>query len=351
MSPDFDAVRSGGNRDVLLNVWLHLPGEMGWMIAELQLHAKPLFDLKHALHVRYKGARLLGALEPSMIEHRGQLTDRAIVRAKAGVVRYLKCNHGTLAGRQGLLQELLQQGDCPLLELSIAGNRDEDRPAELFHCSLHELLITEDKQLLMCSRLRVLDLRRRGLHGSLPEKLGTCTEMTTLQLGYNDIAGPIPRAFKFMTKLTQLAINNCNLSGELPEALGSLVHLQQLSLDGNQLTGQIPESFGKLKNLQHLYLYNNQLEGAIPDSLANCKKLQAVNLADNRLSGVVPPTWLAEATWPDIGKFKLSNNKDMRLDGGRLKELQQSAAGGDEYWKRVLAKSEDYWRSCALKQG
>ena len=346
ISPDFDAETSGGNRDVLLNVWLELPGEQSWMMAELQLHVQPLFDLKHNLHTLYKGARILGALEPSMIEHRGQLTARAIDRAASGVVRYLKCNHASLDGKQQMLADLLQLEDCPLLELSISGNRDETRPVERFDHSLHTLLIASDQQ-LKCTKLRKLDLRRRGFTGTLPEKLGHCTEMTTLQLGNQALTGPIPRAFKFMTKLTVLTLNVCDLTGEVPDDLGNLVNLTQLSLDGNRLTGPIPASLGKLTRLEHLYLYDNQLTGSIPEELAGCAAMQACILTNNRLEGLVPPAWLEEAKWPKLKKLKFSQNAGMSLHTGRVDELKRKAEAGDAYWQRVLAKTLEDWGAVA----
>ena len=116
IKPDYDAIKAGGNRDILLNLWLKLE-DSDWIIAELQLHVKPLFVLKHDLHVLYKGARILGALEPETNEHQGQLTEQALRRAGRGVVLYLKCPYATLDGHQKKLQELLQKDECPLLEL------------------------------------------------------------------------------------------------------------------------------------------------------------------------------------------------------------------------------------------
>ena len=236
---------------------------------------KPLFDLKHDLHVLYKGARILGALEPETVEHQGKLTEQALDRAGKGVVLYLKCPYATLADGhqkklQELLQELLQKDECPLLELSLAGfsavwqaawkgkkkpvwpsiTDDSLQQSKMndFNCSLHDLLIARRDQQLHCHKLRTLDLKGRGLHGTLPEKLATCIEMETLHLGYNSLKGMIPRAFKFMTKLKSLSLNYCELSGELPAELGELKNLERLCLDNNQLTGSIPSLFGGLSD-------------------------------------------------------------------------------------------------------
>ena len=270
INPDFDAIKAGGNRDILLNLWLKLE-DSDWILAELQLHVKPLFDLKHDLHVLYKGARILGALEPETVEHQGQLTAQALDRADRGIVLHLKCSYSTLDGHQEKLQKLLQKDECPLLELSLAGfsavwqdawkgkkktywppitedSLRQSRKMNDFNCSLHDLLIARRDQQLHCHRLRTLDLKGRGLHGTLPEKLATCIEMETLHLGYNSLKGMIPRAFKFMTKLKNLSLNYCELSGELPAELGELKNLERLCLDYNQLTGIIPSLFGGLSD-------------------------------------------------------------------------------------------------------
>ena len=414
MKPDFDARKAGGNRDILLNLWLKLE-DSDWILAELQLHVKPLFDLKHRLHVLYKGARILGALEPETVEHQGQLTAQALDRAGRGIVLHLKCSNSTLDEHQEKLQELLQKDECPLLELSLKSfsavwqnawkgekkpywppiTKDslrQSRKMNDFNCSLHDLLIKSDDQQLHCRRLRTLDLKGRGLHGTLPEKLATCIEMETLHLGYNSLKGMIPRAFKFMTKLKNLSLNYCELTGELPAELGELKNLERLCLDNNKLTGCIPSRFGGLSGvekekmnelakqkkeaeksgskmgkddearlkeltrlhkeagltkLKGLFLNDNQLSGAIPDTLANCRALERVDLTNNRLTGTVPPVWLVEKQWPKLEFFWLYNNEHMTQDSGRLEQLEQIARDGDAYWKRVVDESK--WRTVRLE--
>jgi hypothetical protein len=183
INPDYDAIKAGGNRDILLNLWLKLE-DSDWILAELQLHVKPLFDLKHDLHVLYKGARILGALEPETVEHQGQLTAQALDRADRGIVLHLKCSYSTLDGHQEKLKKLLQKDECPLLELSLAGfsavwqdawkgkkkkywppitedSLGQSRRMNDFNCSLHDLLVNRRDQQLHCHRLRTLDLKGR----------------------------------------------------------------------------------------------------------------------------------------------------------------------------------------------
>merc|ERR1712194_958686 len=102
-----------------------------------------------------------------------------------------------------------------------------------------------------------------------------------------------------------------------------------LSLDGNQLTGPIPPTFGKLTKLTHLYMYQNQLSGEIPEEPKGCKSMIEFRLHKNQLSGVMPPAWLGPDAWPNLDKFFVADNADMKQDKARLEELQKKADGGD----------------------
>ena len=102
-----------------------------------------------------------------------------------------------------------------------------------------------------------------------------------------------------------------------------------------------------LTKLTDLFLNDNHLSGAIPDTLANCRALQRVDLTNNRLSGTVPPAWLVEEKWPKLEFFRLYNNEHMTQDSGCLEQLEQIARDGDEYWERVVDKSN--WRFVRLE--
>uniref|UniRef100_N1QXI0 Putative LRR receptor-like serine/threonine-protein kinase n=1 Tax=Aegilops tauschii TaxID=37682 RepID=N1QXI0_AEGTA len=91
-------------------------------------------------------------------------------------------------------------------------------------------------------RVLSLDLKNRGLSGSLPDSIGNLTGMNTISLSGNKLSGPIPD-FSSMQTLTAL------------------------HLDGNQFSGPINPSLGNLTNLKELFLNNNNLSGLIPPSL------------------------------------------------------------------------------------
>ena len=310
----YDAEQSGGNRDVLLNVWIRVPGVAGAAVClgEMQLHAAPLFNLKHGLHVLYKGARVLGALEDSIVLHQGELNDKALERARKGIVRRLRCDYATLSGKQDAVAGLLQHESCPLLELNLAGKKDAEA-SESFGLPLEDLLLRSSDGKLSSTRLRALNLMRRGLTGSLPDAIGRWTEMATLKLGNNALCGTIPSTIGNLVKLQTLGLNKCGLEGELPMELGQCVSLHTLSADGNRLTGRIPPALGKCTQLQHVYLNDNQLVGNVPEQMGSCGQLEVLDLRDNLLGdtgeGPLPPAWLSPAALPKLKKLYLAGNK------------------------------------------
>ena len=310
----YDAEQSGGNRDVLLNVWIRVPGAAGAAIClgEMQLHAKSLFELKHGLHLLYKGARVLGALDDSMVLYQGELNDKALERARKGIVRRLRCDYAALAGKQAAVQGLLQQENCPLLELNLAGKKDAEA-TEAFDLTLAELLLRSSDGQLSSTRLRALNLMRRGLSGCLPPAIGKWTEMGSLKLGSNALSGIIPSTIGNLVKLQILGLNRCGLEGQLPDELGECVSLHTLSADGNRLTGRIPPALGKCVQLRHVYLGENQLVGNVPEEMQNCSQLVVLDLTNNLLGddvdGPLPPLWLNPTSLPKLKKLCLAGNK------------------------------------------
>ena len=90
------------------------------------------------------------------------------------------------------------------------------------------------------ARVAWLDLRAKGLDGSIPTELGQLSNLTYLNLRTND------------------------LTGSIPASLGSLANLRVLNLNGNDLTGSIPPELGNLVNLREMWLHANELYG--PDT-------------------------------------------------------------------------------------
>ena len=142
-------------------------------------------------------------------------------------------------------------------------------------------------------RVRYLDLRDRGLGGSIPADLGRLSNLTYLNLRRNDLSGPIPLGLGSLTNLRVLNLHSNELSGTIPD-LSSMTHLQQLYLANNSLNGGLPEWLGDMTNVKELWLWGNDLEGPIPD-LSGMTALDRLKLQDNQLTGGVP-AWFGDMT-------------------------------------------------------
>ena len=106
-------------------------------------------------------------------------------------------------------------------------------------------------------RVAWVDLRAKGLSGTVPAELGQLSMLTYLNLRSN------------------------NLTGEIPSSLGSLSRLGVLNLHSNELTGTIPWQLGNLRSLRELWLHANDLTGSIPWQLGNLSNLEKMKLRNN----------------------------------------------------------------------
>ena len=92
-------------------------------------------------------------------------------------------------------------------------------------------------------RVTGLDLRDKGLTGSIPRTLGALTELTYLRLAGNRLTGVIPRGLGEMESLRTLILVDNALTGGIPRSIGRL-RLDEVRLSGNALTGCVPSAFG-----------------------------------------------------------------------------------------------------------
>ena len=143
------------------------------------------------------------------------------------------------------------------------------------------------------ARVRYLDLRDRGLGGSIPADLDRLSNLTYLNLRRNDLTGPIPTELDSLTNLRVLNLHSNELSGTIPD-LSSMTHLQQLYLANNSLNGGLPEWLGDMTNVKELWLWGNELSGPIPN-LSGMTALDRLKLQDNKLTGGIP-AWFGEMT-------------------------------------------------------
>ncbi|WVZ15579.1 hypothetical protein V8G54_013145 [Vigna mungo] len=164
--------------------------------------------------------------------------------------------------------------------------------------------------------LKILDLSRNNLQGTISDALGNMTSLVAFDLSSNKLEGPIPTSFGYLCNLrvislsylklnqhikeildilspcifhglTTLQFESSQLSGNLPVSLGKLSSLRTLSLSKNQLSGNLPVSIGKLSSVSTLSLYKNQLSGNPFESLRSLSKLSYLDIGYNRFEGVV----------------------------------------------------------------
>ena len=118
-------------------------------------------------------------------------------------------------------------------------------------------------------RVTRIDLRDKGLAGTIPAELGRLASLQGLDLTSNQLSGPIPTELGNLPNLQWLFLWGNRLSGPIPSELGSLAKLEYLWLNNNQLTGPLQSELGRLANLVKLHLSSNQLTREIPTELGS----------------------------------------------------------------------------------
>ncbi|KDO54507.1 hypothetical protein CISIN_1g003368mg [Citrus sinensis] len=150
-------------------------------------------------------------------------------------------------------------------------------------------------------RLEALYLSHNSLVGEIPGNLSYCSRLIGLYLGRNKLEGSIPSEFVSLYNLKELAIQENNLTGGIPHFLGNITSLEAISLAYNSLGGNIPSSLGQLKELKSL-----GLGGTIPPSIYNLSLLANFSVPENRLHGSLPPS--LGLTLSNLQLFQISNN-------------------------------------------
>ncbi|KAL5719922.1 non-specific serine/threonine protein kinase [Ranunculus cassubicifolius] len=140
------------------------------------------------------------------------------------------------------------------------------------------------------SFLRGLDLSNNSFQGEIPAKLDKLSRLESLILFNNSLVGKIPVNISYCSNLISLHLYNNRLVGNIPTELGSHQNIIFLNLGLNQLTGGIPPSFGNITSLRYFRLGENHLDGNIPSALGQLKNLILLGLGENKFSGIVPPS-------------------------------------------------------------
>ncbi|XP_043725909.1 probable LRR receptor-like serine/threonine-protein kinase At3g47570 [Telopea speciosissima] len=138
-------------------------------------------------------------------------------------------------------------------------------------------------------RLQLISFTNNSLQGEIPTSLSNCTRLRVFHSSNNNLVGKIPvELFTSLLKLEIISINGNGLTGEIPGSFGNISSIQAISLGGNELQGSIPKSFDRLTNLYALALDQNKLSGMFPVSLYNLSSLESISLLKNQLHGSLP---------------------------------------------------------------
>ncbi|BAT89458.1 hypothetical protein VIGAN_06041300 [Vigna angularis var. angularis] len=140
------------------------------------------------------------------------------------------------------------------------------------------------------THLKVLDLSRNYLNGSLPKSFPPNSSLINLSLLGNRLSGQIPTEIGDIAGLQELVLECNQLEGPLPPSLGNLSNLTRLLLSANNFTGTIPETFGELRNLTDFRIDGSSLSGPIPSFIGNWTQLDRLDLQGTNMEGPIPST-------------------------------------------------------------
>ncbi|KAH8065690.1 oxidoreductase [Aureococcus anophagefferens] len=237
----WDAEVSGGNRDLLLSVALEGLDDGGPpLICEIQIHLRPLHELKRDLHTLYEAVRVLDAREDHTAASEGDLNDYVLEQAERGIIRKLHSNISNLVAENApeRIAALLTRDPCPLIDVCLGGPT-APRPLKTGRFagwSLAKLMVNDGA--VHCRRLRVLNLFDNGLVGEVPKELGALRELRILTLQRNSLSGSIPAGARGVREKLEVVNVSCNdFEGAVTDVFGAMAQLKILYINNNRLAG------------------------------------------------------------------------------------------------------------------
>ena len=209
-------------------------------------------------------------------------------------------------------------------------DRNLDEPVDAnIHCDWEGLECNDDGELT--------EFRLDGfsLQGTLPNDLVLFTKLEVLDLNFNSIKGTIPAEYGTeLTNLQSLNLASNELTGRLPSTLVNLVNLESIWLNGNKLRGTISDKIlerwtnlvggdfsennfrghlgflrtlsTKAPNLRSLYLEGNQLSGSLPSlgtqasGMVAFPSLEVLDLGHNKITGTIHESWFSLPSLRDL---------------------------------------------------
>ncbi|XP_071741465.1 probable LRR receptor-like serine/threonine-protein kinase At1g07650 isoform X2 [Rutidosis leptorrhynchoides] len=167
--------------------------------------------------------------------------------------------------------------------------------------------------------LKVLDLSRNYLNGTIPSEWGTM-RLTNLSVMGNRLSGPFPLALTRITTLQDLSIEGNQFTGSIPQAIGNLNNLQKLVLASNAFSGQLPVALGKLTNLTDMRISDNNFTGKIPDFISRWTQIEKLHIQGCSLEGPIPSSI---SVLTNLNDLRISDLQGKNFSFPPLENMQQ----------------------------
>ncbi|XP_074279753.1 uncharacterized protein LOC141605022 [Silene latifolia] len=185
-------------------------------------------------------------------------------------------------------------------------------------------------------RLNELWLHYNTLVGELPPNISNCVNLKIISLAHNKLKGTLPAGLRAMSQLEYFSVHYNHLSGQLFDTIQNLTSLETISAAYNSFTGSIPNNIGRMQNLTYLSVGGNELSGTLPTSLFNISSIQLLEFMDNKLHGELPAS--IGFTIPRLKWFNAVNNNfsgSIPITLLNLTTLKYLALGGNSFTGRV----------------
>ncbi|KAI9073631.1 hypothetical protein K1719_044416 [Acacia pycnantha] len=117
--------------------------------------------------------------------------------------------------------------------------------------------------------------------GKIPSDIGNLTKLQWIYLGNSNLQGEIPSTLFTISSLRIVNLARNNLNGSLPISIGNETLLEELYLSWNSFTGRIPSFLWNMPSLREVHVGSNHLKGNLPEVMCCQLPLLEVFEVDN----------------------------------------------------------------------
>ncbi|KAK9277546.1 hypothetical protein L1049_007091 [Liquidambar formosana] len=175
-------------------------------------------------------------------------------------------------------------------------------------CNWNQVQCSED------GRVTRIQIRLRGVTGTLPPNLGNLTALEGLDVEYNGLTGSLP-SLSGLSSLQVLLLRNNNFSSIPPDFFAGMSSLQAVAIDYNPFSPwEIPASLRDASALQNFSATSANIIGKIPDffgSVTGLAELVNLHMGFNSLEGGLPSSFSGSS----IQSLWLNGQKTTKLNG------------------------------------